>query len=273
MEEVQRGAPAGDWLAGASSVVVVTFELAVEAPPGRGDLSVLSHDAYGTRVGLPRILQLLTRLGIQATFFVPGVTAERAAHSLEAIAMAGHEVALHGYAGTRLTAMSRAEQRNDLERGLAALRALGHDPRGYRAPFWQLTQHSLELIAEAKLTYDSSLMDDDRPYRMRTSHGVIAELPVHWSLDDREQHPFASDGAMGMQVESSPRVLEQWTAELDAMCQTRSLCVLACHPVVAGRPSRVQMLEKFVQFARERGGVRFDRADRVAHTVAVPRPS
>jgi hypothetical protein len=57
------------------------------------------------------------------------------------------------------------------------------------------------------------------------------------------------------------------------MCQTRSLCVLACHPVVAGRPSRVQMLEKFVQFARERGGVRFDRADRVAHTVAVPRPS
>jgi hypothetical protein len=106
---------------------------------------------------------------------------------------------------------------------------------------------------------------------MRTTGGVIAELPVHWSLDDREQHPFAADGGLGMQVESSARVLEQWTDELDAMRSTRSLCVLSCHPVVAGRPSRLVMLERFVGFAREKGNVRFDRADRVAQTVAVPR--
>jgi peptidoglycan-N-acetylglucosamine deacetylase len=271
MEEIQRGAPAGDWLAGASAVAVITFELAVEAPPGRGDLSVLSHDAYGSRVGIPRILQLLTRVGVPATFFVPGVTATRAPHTLEAIAMAGHEIALMGHAGTRLTAMSRAEQTEDLERGLAALRERGHNPTGYRAPYWQLTQHVLEQLSRVGLTYDSSLMDDDRPYRMRTSGGVIAELPVHWSLDDREQHPFAAEGAMGMQVESSPRVLEQWTAELDAMRGTRSLCVLSCHPVVAGRPSRVAMLEQFVDFARHAGGVRFERADKLAQVVAVPR--
>jgi len=272
MDEIQRGAPAGDWLAGASAVVLLTFELPVDAGPGaRGDLSVLSHDAYASRVGIPRILQLLTRLSVEATFFVPGETAERQPHTLEAIAMAGHEVALHGYGGKRLTAMSAAEQRTDLERSLTTLRGLGHEPRGYRAPFWQLTQQTLELLADFGLTYDSSLMDDDRPYRIRTARGVIAELPVHWSLDDREQHPFSADGAMGMQVESSPRVLEQWTAELDAMRSTRSLCVLACHPVVAGRPSRLVMLERFVEFAREKGNVRFDRADRLGHTVAVPR--
>jgi peptidoglycan/xylan/chitin deacetylase (PgdA/CDA1 family) len=271
MEEVQRGAPAGDWLAGASAVVLMTFELALEMPSTGGDLSVLSHDAYASRVGIPRILQLLTRLAVPATFFVPGAAAQRIPHTLEAIAMAGHEIALHGHAGTRLTAMSPAEQRADFERAVAALQALGHEPRGYRAPYWQLTRQTLELIAEAGLTYDSSLMDDDRPYRMRTAKGVIAELPVHWSLDDREQHPFSAEGAMGMQVESSPRVLEQWTAELDAMRSTRSLCVLACHPVVAGRPSRIAMLESFVGFAREKGNVRFERADHVGATVAVPR--
>src|SRR6266545_1565777 len=153
MEEVQRGAPAGDWLAGASAVVLMTFELPIEAGAGsRGDLSVLSHDAYASRVGIPRILQLLTRLAVEATFFVPGVTAERQPHTLEAIAMAGHEIALHGSSGKRLTAMSAAEQRADLELSMTTLRRLGHEPRGYRAPYWQLTQTTLELLAEFGLT-------------------------------------------------------------------------------------------------------------------------
>jgi peptidoglycan-N-acetylglucosamine deacetylase len=270
MEEVQRGAPAGDWLAGASVVVVLTFEIDAEATGS--DLTALSHEAYGVRVGLPRILQLLTRLGVPGTFFFPGTAAARYPHLLESIAQAGHEIALHGNRRVRLPSLSDGAQRADFEAGLQTLRGLGHEVSGYRAPYWQLTPHTLDLLGHHGFTYDSSLMDDDRPYRMRTRTGVLAELPVHWSLDDREEHPFAAEGGLGKQVESPVRVFEMWTEELEAMRGTRSLAVLSCHPVVTGRPSRLRMLERVVEFARERRDVRFERADRVAQTVLTARP-
>jgi peptidoglycan-N-acetylglucosamine deacetylase len=62
-----------------------------------------------------------------------------------------------------------------------------------------------------------------------------------------------------------------WTEELDAMRHTRSLAVLSCHPVVAGRPSRVLMLERLIEWTRERRDIRFERADRVAAKVLTPR--
>ena len=244
MDEIQRGAPAGDWLGGASAVAVLTFE--VEADDAGGDLTSLSHEAYGVRVGLPRALQLLTRLQVPATFFFSGEEARRYPHLLESIAMAGHELALQTPPQT-------------IAADVEAFRALGHEVRGYRAPDWRLTSDALDRLGAAGLSYDSTLMDDDRPYRMRTAHGVLAELPVHRALADRDE------------LEPPSRVLERWTEELSAMRGTGSLAVLACHPVVAGRPSRLALLERLVEFARGQGGIRFERADRVAEAVIRPR--
>ena len=98
------------------------------------DLSTISHQAYGPRVGVPRILKLLAADDIAATFFVPGVTAERWPGTVEEIHQSGHEVALHGHFHRVLPGMSEPEQRRDLETGLEALGNLGVEPRGYRAP-------------------------------------------------------------------------------------------------------------------------------------------
>jgi hypothetical protein len=61
------------------------------------DLSAMSHQAYGPRVGVPRVLDLLRSHGVEGTFFVPGVTAERWPETVQTIVRAGHEVALHGH--------------------------------------------------------------------------------------------------------------------------------------------------------------------------------
>ncbi|AHY48109.1 Polysaccharide deacetylase (plasmid) [Rubrobacter radiotolerans] len=266
-------APAGDWLGDAAAVALLTFDLDAEAPvlaAGEhyaADLSAMSHQAYGPRVGVPRILDLLGAYGLKATFFVPGVTAERWPRTVERVLAAGHEVALHGYSHRPLPDMSRDEQARDLERCLGALADLGVEPEGYRAPYWRLTRETLYLLPTCGILYDSSLMDDDRPYRLHLGGEQIAELPVHWSLDDWEQYAFLPEPDIGERIENPRDVARLWTEELDAMRKTNSLCVLTCHPFLSGRPSRLRAIEDFVQFAGECTDVRFSTASELAKLV------
>jgi peptidoglycan/xylan/chitin deacetylase (PgdA/CDA1 family) len=272
---LQRSAPPEDWRSGAAALAVLSFDVDAEAPilvagaHYAEDLSAMSHQAYGPRVGVPRLLEMLARVEVPATFFVPGVTAERWPHTVEAILEAGHEVALHSYSHRRLPGMPADEQRADFEQGLAALRRLGAEPVGYRAPLWQQTEVTLQLVGEAGFAYDSSLMDDDRPYLFSAGGRTLAELPVHWSLDDWEQYAFLPDPPIGHNIETTDKVLRLWTSELDAMRATGSLCLITCHPFLSGRPSRVAALERFVAAAREHGDVAFDRCDRLARRLVV----
>ena len=273
VRDADRQSPAGDWRRGAAAVAVLSFDVDAEAPIlAEGDhyaedLSTMSHQAYGPRVGVPRILELLAAREIEATFFVPGVTVERWPGTVEEILQAGHEVALHGHSHRVLPGMSESEQRRDLEMGLEALGNLGVEPGGYRAPYWRMTRATLDLLSRHNIRYDSSLMDDDKPYRLATASGTIAELPVHWSLDDWEQYAFLPDPDIGQQIESPRKVVELWTAELDAMRGTKSLCVLTCHPFLSGRPSRARAIGEFIEFALDRGDVHFSRADNLADVV------
>lgn len=273
MMDADRLPSAGDWRQGAAAVAVLSFDVDAEAPIlAEGahyaeDLSTMSHQAYGPRVGVPRILELLAAHEIEGTFFVPGVTAERWPGTVEEILQSGHEVALHGHSHRVLPGISESEQRRDLELGLEALGNLGVEPRGYRAPYWRMTRATLDLLAHQDIRYDSSLMDDDKPYRLPTASGTIAELPVHWSLDDWEQYAFLPDPDIGQQIESPRKVVELWTAELDAMRRTNSLCVLTCHPFLSGRPSRMQAIESFIEFALDCGDIRFSQANQLANVV------
>ena len=248
MTDVERGPASENWRAGAAAVIALTVEVDGDAGADTGDLSAMSYLAYGPRVGLPRILQLIGLHQVPATFFVPGVIAERWPSAVESIVLAGHEIALHGHAHRALTELSDQEQTEDFEKGLQALKHLGVTPQGYRAPLNRLTRHTLDLVAQHGLAYDSSLMDDDRPYRLRTANHGIAELPVHHSLDD-----------------AFPP--HDWAQELQAMRDTASLCVLTVHDYLSGRPGRLKELGDFLAQAKQLEGVRFSRADEVARSV------
>src|SRR5689334_7428758 len=253
----ERRDPAPDWRGGAAAVASISFDVDAETPIlAEGahyatHLSTMSHQAYGPRVGVPRILELARRAELRFTFFFPAATAQRWPRTLEAVLTAGHEVAYHSFHHRPLVELSEAEQEEDFHTGLELLRGLGADPVGYRAPLWQQTAFTLGLVQEAGLIYDSSLMDDDRPYRI----GEIAELPVHWSLDDWEQYAYLPDPDVGQSIETPAKVLELWTSELDAMRATGSLCLVCCHPFLSGRPSRLRAVERFVEFARGCGDV------------------
>ncbi|MEU9830261.1 polysaccharide deacetylase [Streptosporangium sp. NPDC048047] len=263
-----------DWCGEAAAVVTLTFDVDAETPilaRGRryaGHASTMSHQAYGPDVGLPRILDLLDDLDVPATFFVPGWVAEHRPGLAGSIVERGHEVAHHSYSHRPPTSMTFREERDDFARTLEVFSGQGIEITGYRAALWEATWRTAGLVAEYGLLYDSSLMGDDRPYRLPTEHGEIVELPVHWSLDDWEQYAYLPEPHVGSVIESPTKVLEMWCAELDGMRHYRSLFNLCAHPFLSGRPGRALALRRFVEYALACGDVRFARCRDVARAAA-----
>jgi peptidoglycan/xylan/chitin deacetylase (PgdA/CDA1 family) len=242
---------------------ILSFDVDAEAPilvEGRRhaqNAGVMSHQAYGPLVGVPRILELLRQYDLPATFFVPGITAERYPQTVEHILAAGHEVGHHSYAHFSPFDQDEAAERADFERALEVLDRFGVRPEGFRCPSWEPTWRTPALVAEHGLAYDSSLMDDDRPYLLETPSGDLVELPVHWSLDDWEQYAYLPRPPFKSSIESPQKVLDLWTSELDAMRRYGCLFVLTCHPFLSGRPHRVEVLRALIEHALAAGDVEF----------------
>jgi peptidoglycan/xylan/chitin deacetylase (PgdA/CDA1 family) len=267
----------GSWHGEAAAVATLTFDVDAETPvlaAGRGyadHMSTMSHQAYGPEVGVPRILDLLDELEVPATFFVPGWVAQQRPGLAASIVERGHEVAHHSYSHRPPTGMTPAEERADFERALAVFAEQGIPISGHRAAMWEATWQTPDLVAEHGLRYDSSLMADDRPYRLAAAGGEIAELPVHWSLDDWEQYAFLPAPQVGSVITAPSTVLGMWCDELDAMRQYRCLFNLCVHPFLSGRPSRIVALRRLVEFALDRGDVHFARCRDVAEAALADR--
>lgn len=254
--------PATIWPEGRRGAVAVTFDVDAESavlavdPGYERRPSLMSHQRYGPLVGVPRILDLLEGKGIPATFFVPGATADRHPDAVAAIAAAGHELAHHGYLHEPLVGRSEAEERGFLERGLEALdRAAGVRPVGYRAPWWELGEHTLALLRELSFAYDSSMFERDAPHLLEADAGTLVEIPVSWALDDWERYAFWPDVTGSGVIARPSEVIEAWWEEIEALVEVGGCAVLTMHPFLSGRPSRARALASLIDRILERGDV------------------
>src|SRR3954463_15015152 len=117
--------------------------------------------------GLTRVLEVLARHDALATFYVPGVTVLERPQLFAEVLAAGHEIAHHGHRHLPTHTLDAAGEREELERGLAAIQdQLAVTPAGYRSPGWELTPVTLALLPELGFAWDSSLMADEHPYRL-----------------------------------------------------------------------------------------------------------
>jgi peptidoglycan-N-acetylglucosamine deacetylase len=233
----------------------------------------MSHQAYGARTGIARLLRVLDRRAVRATFFIPGYSAERWPEICRSIRDAGHEIAHHGYLHEGAHEAPPDVQETRLLRGLAALdEVLGVQPTGYRAPNWEMTYETPALLARHGFAYDSGLMDADHPYVLATAPEsgapTIVELPAHWSLDDWEPYAYLPGITGSGVIENPSDVLARWTLELEALVDEGGLFMLTNHPFVSGRASRAAALEALIARAQAIDGLWVATAAEIAAHVA-----
>jgi peptidoglycan/xylan/chitin deacetylase (PgdA/CDA1 family) len=245
------------WPDGKRAALCVTFDMDAEAavlavdPTFSRRPSVMSHQQYGPVTGIPRLLEMLEGLGLRASFFIPGFSAERHPGAVAAIAEGGHEICHHGYLHRPPGLIDAVTERSELERGLEALERLaGVRTTVFRAPWWETSTATFDLLLEYGFTCDSSMFDRDVPYRLGIGSSEIVEVPVSWALDDWEKYAFLPDPPTGSGVIESPaRVQETWWEEIEAYVEVGGCCVLTMHPFLSGRPSRVRALRGLLEKA------------------------
>ncbi len=160
----------------------------------------------------PRILDLLDRAKMSATFFVIGKKAEKYPEIVREIVRRGHDVALHGYEHDRLVALRGAGRvTRDIERAIAVLEGItGVRPRLYRPP----VGHTSPRVAKAAEDTDVELVG----FSVRALDGLKNAKPddvarrVIRGLDDGAivlMHDAAErDDREPAAIQALPKVLE-----------------------------------------------------------------
>ena len=252
----------------------------------------ISRGMFAGEVGVPRLLQLLDRFGIKATWFIPGHSIETFPDEISAVAAAGHEIGVHGYSHENPIAMSPEQEEAVLDHCIDLITRLsGRRPTGYVAPWWEFSPVTSELLLKKGIKYDHSLMHHDfqphyvrtgdtwtnidyskhprewmRPLVRGTTMTNLIEIPASWYLDDLPPMMFMKESANSHGF-VNPRHLEQtWRDQFDWVYREYDYAVfpITIHPDVSGRPQVLMMLERLYAYITRHPGVRFVTFDEIA---------
>jgi peptidoglycan/xylan/chitin deacetylase (PgdA/CDA1 family) len=259
-----------EWPGGARVAVLLSYDVDNETVQGLRDGTVsigpLSQGQYGSRVALPRVVELMDRERVPSTFFFPAWSLKLAPEQARVIRASGmHEIAVHGWIHERNSELDRDTEARLLADAVEAITEIaGIRPVGYRAPSWNFSPNTLSIVREMDFLYESSLMADDRPYEL-VANGEptgMVELPVEWILDDA---PLFNPRGNSY---SPPRdVMQVWIDEFDKAWEEGTMFLLTMHPHVIGHRSRIVALEGLIAHMKAKGGVWFATHEEAARYV------
>jgi peptidoglycan-N-acetylglucosamine deacetylase len=257
------------WKDNARCAVALSFDSdheTTELRDGGKSIGRLSWGQYGSRVGVPRILDVLRRYDVPASFYVPAVTAQLYPAEQRRVVDDGHEIGIHGWIHELNSGLSYETERDLMQRSADVLeQTTGVRPVGMRTPSWDFSPHTLRIAKEMGLAYDSSLMADEDCYELLLDGeptGVI-EVPVEWVRDDAVY--FWMNRFQSQRPYTPPSdVFDIFRREFDRAYQDGGLFQLTMHPHVIGYRSRIWIVEEIIRHARAKGDVWF-----ATHAAAV----
>lgn len=141
--------------------------------------------------GLDRVLSLLEKYDVKATFFVTGDVVNKYSERIKDLHLRGHEIASHSYDHIMLNKLNKDEIKENIFKSKKAIKkAIGEYPKGFRAPSWSISEESFwiyEFLEKEGFQYSSSLFPINvgsygsfkfpiNPFR--PSNGKVTEIPV-----------------------------------------------------------------------------------------------
>lgn len=157
----------------------------------------LNWDKYEVRIyeGVERILSILEKRNLRATFFCLGWTAEKHPNVIRRIHAQGHHVGCHSYQHELSFRFDRKGFRQDTEKSKKLIEdLLGCSINAYRAPGFSITARNswaFEILSELGFDFDCSIfpsshdyggfpeLGDAEPVILRLSNGAsLKEFPI-----------------------------------------------------------------------------------------------
>ena len=262
----------GTWPNGMKVAVGLSFDVdnaTAALSTGNLDYEILSRGEYGSVDGLPRLLRILDRQQVPASFFIPAASAVLHPVVISNIqgAKPAHEIGVHGWIHERLPLLNdEKEEQRMLDLSIDTLTKMtGKRPVGYRAPSWKFSKWTMGQVKAAGFLYDSSLMASDDAYELLLDGkptGVV-ELPIERILDDA---PYFGSNADGSNP-SVGDVYEVFQSEFDVAYEEGGLYLLTMHPHMMGHRSRAAMLERLIEYIKKKPGVWFATHEQIARHV------
>ena len=251
------------WPDGKKCAVMFTFDVDGDTTWENGNrglkngekyIKSLSVGQYGPKRCVDRILQKLDQYGVKATFFVPGLTAERYPEVIKRIAEQGHEIGHHGYAHERFAGKTTEEQIEIIEKTQKIFKDLiGHEVTGFRTPSGDWAKNTPKLLYERGFRYSSSMRGDDRPYRtvIDGEETDFIEIPTKWEVDDyvaMAYHMYPAEPAGQDRISSYRLVEDNFMREFKGHYR-EGLCISYMnHPQVIGCPGKIQILDHLLKY-------------------------
>lgn len=259
------------WPGEARMAVVITFDCQADEgipllPGGYKNYQQITERQYGGRHGIFRVLDLMDKYQVKATFLMSGAMAERYPEAARQVVQRGHEIAGHAYHHEDpYYLLSREEEREVMRKTIAAIQGVtGVRPLGWRCPKVLVTENTIELLAEEGFLWNSDFLNEDLPYILDMGKRRLVEIPYSFFTDDAPLYNTAG------QPYGIPRnVFTVWQDEFDVLyqesAQSPQMFILTLHEYLSGRPSRSRPLDNFLSYMRGFPGLWFARCIDVAN--------
>jgi peptidoglycan/xylan/chitin deacetylase (PgdA/CDA1 family) len=251
---------------------------------GQDSPNDIQRGMFAGEVGAPRLLRLFDKYELRTSWFIPGHSIETFPAQMQAVADAGHEIGAHGYSHENPIAMTPQQEQDVLAKSIELIEKLsGRRPRGYVAPWWELSAQTASLLLESGFSYDHSQnYNDFTPFYARVGDSWtnvdysktaqewmkplvrgrevdLVEFCGNWYVDDLPPMMFIKQSANSHGF-VSPRDIEQlWRDQFDWVYREMDYAAfpVTLHPDVSGRPQVLLMLERLIEYWRGHDGVRF----------------
>lgn len=215
-------------------------------------LSTRTAIEYGFNVGLNRMLDFCAEADFKMSVLPNASTIERHRDLMARCVADGHPLIGHAATeGMPMPTLDREQQRESVRLSIEAIESVaGAPPAGWIGPGAKADRNTIELIAEAGLSWNGDLQDDELPYFLHVGDKVLVEVPYRMigNLND-----LLIATHMGTQ-RSVTELVDYVTSSFDAYhaeAGTHPLIMnYGMHPLVSGRPDTFQGLRALVERAK-----------------------
>jgi peptidoglycan-N-acetylglucosamine deacetylase len=229
---------------------------------GRIDAEEYARREYGPRVGVWRVLRVLEKYDLKATFVICGALAERYPDSVKAIQAAGHDIAGHGYHHEKAWKLTPAEELDTIRKTVDVLSGLTGNPiNGWRCCFQ--SHMTPDLGMDQGFIWNSNSFSHDLPYLLKDGNRIIVEVP---------RQPFGDMFIFqGGKTADPDDALSIWKKSFDTFYSEskffHTYCQFSLHPFLIGRPGRIEVFDELMAYVKRHEGVWFATTEQIARRV------